>query len=161
MFVAVLLLVCRQAARDGLAALHGDPKRAALGEEKFELAKQEASSDTQARKKESWQKSVLDSLVSYLKVSDHRSIITIAVEQMQRCLLTKHTYLAVQVCTILSQNTTDVNSARAFAKLKEKFPDWEMVRTANNGAPLLLHATACNSTGPFQIYTADVNISGV
>ena len=38
-----------------------------------------------------------------------------------------------QVCTILSQNTTDVNSARAFAKLKEKFPEWEMVRTAENG----------------------------
>ncbi|KAL3132995.1 hypothetical protein ABBQ38_006904 [Trebouxia sp. C0009 RCD-2024] len=31
-----------QAARDGLAALHGSPKRAALGEEKFELAKQQA-----------------------------------------------------------------------------------------------------------------------
>lgn len=49
----------------------------------------------------------------------------------------RHTHLAVQVCTILSQNTTDVNSARAFAKLKEKFPEWEMVRTANNGMSLL------------------------
>ena len=39
----------------------------------------------------------------------------------------------MQVCTILSQNTTDVNSARAFAKLKETFPDWELVRTAENG----------------------------
>ena len=48
----------------------------------------------------------------------------------------EHTCLAVQVCTILSQNTTDVNSARAFAKLKQKFPEWEMVRTANNGMPL-------------------------
>ena len=49
-----------------------------------------------------------------------------------------YTDLAAQVCTILSQNTTDVNSAKAFAKLKEQFPEWEMVRTANNGMPLLL-----------------------
>ena len=41
--------------------------------------------------------------------------------------------LLAQVCTILSQNTTDVNSARAFANLKQKFPEWEMVRTAENG----------------------------
>ncbi|DBB08986.1 TPA: hypothetical protein ACH3X3_007617 [Trebouxia sp. C0006] len=87
-----------QVARDGLAALHGDPKRAALGEEKFELAEGQAAADKQASNKESWQKTVLDSLV----------------------------------CTILSQNTTDVNSARAFAKLKEKFPEWEMVRTADS-----------------------------
>lgn len=26
-----------------------------------------------------------------------------------------------------------MNSARAFAKLKENFPEWEMVRTADNG----------------------------
>lgn len=86
-----------QAARDGLAALHGDPKRAALGEEKFEAAEGQEAAKSQ---KESWQKTVLDSLV----------------------------------CTILSQNTTDVNSARAFANLKQKFPEWEMVRTAENGA---------------------------
>lgn len=50
-------------ARDGLAALHGDPKRAALGEEKFELAEGQAAADKQASNKESWQKTVLDSLV--------------------------------------------------------------------------------------------------
>ena len=66
---AVLPLAVLQAARDGLAALHGDPKRAALGEEKFDLAKQEASNNIQAPKKESWQKSVLDSLVSCLNAS--------------------------------------------------------------------------------------------
>ena len=50
-----------QAARDGLAALHGDPKRAALGEEKFEAAEGQEAAKSQ---KESWQKTVLDSLVS-------------------------------------------------------------------------------------------------
>ena len=35
------------------------------------------------------------------------------------------------VGTILSQNTTDVNSHRAFAALKAKFPEWDTVRTAD------------------------------
>lgn len=34
------------------------------------------------------------------------------------------------VGTILSQNTTDVNSHRAFGRLKEALPTWEQVRTA-------------------------------
>ena len=34
------------------------------------------------------------------------------------------------VGTILSQNTTDVNSHRAFASLKAAFPSWEQFRTA-------------------------------
>ena len=39
-----------------------------------------------------------------------------------------------QVRTILSQNTTDTNSSRAFAGLKAAFPEWEAVRTAPEGA---------------------------
>ncbi len=35
------------------------------------------------------------------------------------------------VRTILSQNTTDKTSIRAFASLKETFPDWDAVRTAD------------------------------
>jgi endonuclease-3 len=35
------------------------------------------------------------------------------------------------VATILSQNTSDVNSGRAFRSLKEAFPTWEEVRTAD------------------------------
>ena len=35
--------------------------------------------------------------------------------------------------TILSQNTTDVNSRRAFRLLRERFPDWEAVRIAPVG----------------------------
>ncbi|MDI7246299.1 MAG: endonuclease III [Bacillota bacterium] len=32
--------------------------------------------------------------------------------------------------TVLSQNTSDVNSGRAFRSLKERFPSWEAVRAA-------------------------------
>ena len=39
--------------------------------------------------------------------------------------------------TILSQNTTDTNSHRTFAALKEAFPEWEDVRKAPDGEPAL------------------------
>ncbi|MGE5587821.1 MAG: endonuclease III domain-containing protein [Clostridia bacterium] len=35
------------------------------------------------------------------------------------------------VATVLSQNTSDVNSERAFRSLKERFPSWDDVRTAD------------------------------
>ena len=38
--------------------------------------------------------------------------------------------LDVLVETILSQNTTDRNSSRAFSSLKGRFPRWEMVLEA-------------------------------
>jgi len=38
--------------------------------------------------------------------------------------------LSELVRTILSQNTSDVNSNRAFARLRERFPSWEQVRGA-------------------------------
>src|SRR5579863_4469004 len=31
------------------------------------------------------------------------------------------------VATVLSQHTSDLNSGRAFAQLKAKFPDWEQI----------------------------------
>src|SRR5262249_56001654 len=34
------------------------------------------------------------------------------------------------VATVLSQHTSDVNSERAFARLKERFPTWEQVADA-------------------------------
>ncbi len=34
------------------------------------------------------------------------------------------------VATVLSQHTSDVNSERAFARLKERFPSWEQVADA-------------------------------
>ena len=38
------------------------------------------------------------------------------------------------VATVLSQNTSDVNSDRAFAGLRARFPDWETVARAPVGA---------------------------
>ena len=38
--------------------------------------------------------------------------------------------MSILVKTILSQNTSDVNSHRAFASLREAFPDWETVLAA-------------------------------
>lgn len=43
----------------------------------------------------------------------------------------RHTVLDSLVGTMLSQNTTDVNSRRAFASLKAKFPTWEAVYEAD------------------------------
>ncbi|MGA8460609.1 MAG: endonuclease III, partial [Streptosporangiaceae bacterium] len=34
------------------------------------------------------------------------------------------------VATVLSQHTSDINSGRAFARLKEIFPNWEQVADA-------------------------------
>lgn len=39
--------------------------------------------------------------------------------------------LDVLVETILSQNTTDKNSARAFSNLKKEFPNWELILKAD------------------------------
>lgn len=43
----------------------------------------------------------------------------------------RRSVLDALVGTILSQNTTDLTSARAFAKLKRALPDWDAVRTAD------------------------------
>ena len=51
------------------------------------------------------------------------------------------------VLTILSQNTTDVNSQRAFEKLKTKYPTWEKVLEA----PKEGIADAIRSSGVFNI----------
>jgi endonuclease-3 len=38
--------------------------------------------------------------------------------------------LSQLIATILSQNTTDVNTDRAYANLRAEFPTWEVVRDA-------------------------------
>lgn len=39
----------------------------------------------------------------------------------------------MQVRTMLSQNTTDITSLRAFNTLKERYPTWDSVYAAPNG----------------------------
>ena len=50
-----------------------------------------------------------------------------AAEDKDSCGSGERSVLDSLVGTILSQNTTDVNSARAFAALKQRFPTWEEV----------------------------------
>jgi endonuclease-3 len=45
------------------------------------------------------------------------------------------------VATVLSQHTSDINSERAFAQLKDKFPSWEEVAAAP--APQVADAIRC------------------
>lgn len=90
-----------QAARDALAALHGEPDVKEVedsAESKVPAASSSQGDDHSEASHQ--QRTVLDSLVR----------------------------------TILSQNTTDTNSVRAFKSLKAQFPAWESVRTAPEGA---------------------------
>ena len=54
----------------------------------------------------------------------------------------------MQVRTILSQNTTDITSARAFASLKQLFPTWEQVQSAPVGAHV---KTSGKTSSPKQL----------
>ncbi len=100
-----------QAARDALAAMHGEP----------EVAKH-------------FQRSILDSLVSeqFLEKVDHKV----------RALCTRLGRFTAQVRTILSQNTTDATSQRAYTALKEGFPTWEAVHEAQPGKSLTLSSVS-------------------
>ena len=51
---------------------------------------------------------------------------------------------------MLSQNTTDVNSKRAFAALKEAFPQWEDVRQAPDGGGSPCRASLLGSDYQFN-----------
>jgi len=50
------------------------------------------------------------------------------------------------VGTILSQNTTNINSYRAFRQLKQRFPTWDAVRTARPAA--VATAIKCGGLAP-------------
>jgi endonuclease III len=54
------------------------------------------------------------------------------------------------VSTILSQNTNDTNRDRAFQALRARFPTWEMVRDADEGAVIetIRPAGLANQKGP-------------
>src|SRR5215813_10693608 len=45
------------------------------------------------------------------------------------------------IATVLSQHTSDANSERAFARLKQRFPSWEQVAAAS--APQVADAIRC------------------
>lgn len=59
------------------------------------------------------------------KVSDME--IQLVKEKGKGEVRVRKTVLDSLVCTILSQNTTDNNSRRAFDSLKQAFPTWEEV----------------------------------
>ena len=65
-----------QAARDGLAKLHGEPKQAVMSEEQAKLAQPQAKADAEAQELHSHdQITVLDSLVRCADLSDMRPAI--------------------------------------------------------------------------------------
>ena len=57
----------------------------------------------------------------------HTQLIRLYGEPKRRAL---RDALAQLIATIISQTTTDTNTARAFANLRAKFPTWEQVRDA-------------------------------
>jgi endonuclease-3 len=56
--------------------------------------------------------------------------------------------VAVLLQTILSQNTSDVNSSRAFHRLRERFPSWEQM--ANAEAKDIEEAISCGGLGAIK-----------
>ena len=65
-----------QAARDGLAKLHGEPKQAVLTEEEAKMAQPQAEADAEAQELHSHdQITVLDSLVRCADLSDMRPTV--------------------------------------------------------------------------------------
>lgn len=68
------------------------------------------------------------------------AIILDCTEALAICMASETDFWKMQTRTILSQNTTDTTSNRAFTSLKAAFPTWEDVRNAPPGAaPLLLN----------------------
>ena len=69
------------------------------------------------------------------QIQEHRERLVQVQERLRRRFGTPalHKLPAVDelVCTILSQNTNDINRDKAFQALKERYPDWEAVRDAD------------------------------
>lgn len=107
---------------DALALLHGRPSTSdAVKSEGCEISKPH---------------SVLDSLVRrQVHAAHERHVYLSATLPAIAMLEQQHTNACprTQVRTMLSQNTTDITSARAFASLKAAFPTWEGVRDAPPG----------------------------
>ena len=118
-----------QAATDALTQQHGRPNRPNVGS-----AAKESGLHTHT------QHSVLDSLVGCHKTHTCCTLYIFG-------LVLTSWHAACKVRTILSQNTTDVNSIRAFSSLKEAFPTWQSVLDAPNGVPLGRKAWGISSAG--------------
>lgn len=73
------------------------------------------------------------------------------------CVLTPPRPPPGQVRTLLSQNTTDKTSGRAFATLKQRFPSWEAVRAAPMEEVADAIRVRRRGTGPASCHTLELN----
>ncbi|KAK9684670.1 hypothetical protein RND81_10G224400 [Saponaria officinalis] len=80
------------------------------------------------------------------QISEVNSSILVDGSVKSEVIVEKLSVLDGLVCTILSQNTTDVNSQRAFASLKSAFPTWDNVLAADQ--KLLENAIRCGGLAP-------------
>src|SRR5687767_12814510 len=80
-----------------------------------------------------------DTMVDSKIQSYHSSIQRDRTERILPLLIEQHGHriwhshnnpLDELIATVLSQHTSDINTERAFASVKQAFPDWESVRTA-------------------------------
>jgi len=70
------------------------------------------------------------------QIQEHRERLAHVQERLRHRFGTPTWYVELPavdelVCTILSQNTNDVNRDKAFQALKERYPSWEAVRDAD------------------------------
>ncbi|KAF4390924.1 hypothetical protein G4B88_030602, partial [Cannabis sativa] len=112
-----------QAVRDSLLALHGFPQEFA------KYRRQRPSEDLPA-----------DENGSSLSIDPSEN------DNLDGDLEEKETVLDGLVSTVLSQNTTELNSQRAFASLKSAFPTWENVLGADS--KMIENAIRCGGLAP-------------
>lgn len=79
-------------------------------------------------------------------VALHRRLAKVFGERRPGASRRRTSILDTVVGTILSQNTTNINSHRAFEQLKTKFPTWDKVRVARPAA--VVSAIKCGGLAP-------------
>ncbi len=70
------------------------------------------------------------------QIAEHRDRLAKVEQRLRNYFGTPTWHLELEavdelVCTILSQNTNDINRDKAFTALKERYPSWEAVRDAD------------------------------
>lgn len=70
------------------------------------------------------------------QLEEHRQRLAAVEQRLRGYFGTPTWHLALPavdelICTILSQNTNDINRDKAFSALKERYPNWEAVRDAD------------------------------